>query len=137
MDNKLRFSNTLASLVEYASANGNTLTQKKVADAFSDIVEDKSAYDTIYDYLESKKITIKGYKKADGKINEFAPADEPDLSNIETDSEAAAFIKMYKRDLRSVSPLGTSEKDILIKKNLIRRRQRKSETHRDPSCICT
>lgn len=118
MDNKVKFNNALNSLVEYAAANNNHLTKKDVINTFSDIISDEKMYDTIYDYLEAKKISVEGYVGDKDGINEFSSAAEPDLSNINIADEASAFLAMYKNDLDGITPLSELEKELLIGKLL-------------------
>lgn len=103
MNRKSEFNDALASLVEYAAANGNRITTADIDKAFSGIV-DPEMYDFIRGYLTEKKITVDGY----------APADDPDLSDIDTAAEAETFLEMYRDEVSAIAPLAPGEKEKLL-----------------------
>lgn len=123
MDKKLLFNEALASLVEFAAANGNLVTKEDIRTYFKDIIEDESQYELIYAYLNESKIRIQGMdnmvseeltdnvdSSADANV---LSADANAAETIETEEELA-FIEMYMNDLEAIMPASDEEVTELV-----------------------
>lgn len=108
MDKKAEFGEALAALVEYATVQGNELTKDDITSYLSNIIEDDTMYEAVYQYLSDNKIKVKGFtpscvqstkKEEDAQIN---PATETE--------EESLFLNMYMDDLKDVDVLSLEEK---------------------------
>lgn len=110
MDKKLEFNTALASLIELAAANSNTLTTEQIEDAFKDILN-KDMIEYVYEYLVENKITIKGY---------IAPINSTDTTQEEYKESATeqAYIDMYLEELKDIMEVSPEEELTLIQLSL-------------------
>ena len=109
MDQKLVFHETLVSLVEYASGQGNQLSKEEIQNHFKDLLLDDAQYDLIYSYLANNKITVDGYEASEKNIFSDNADEKKEEENtvssvekkIEESEEELSFIKMYMKELES------------------------------------
>ena len=122
MDQKLVFHETLVSLVEYASAQGNQLSKEEIQNHFKDLLLDDAQYDLIYSYLANNKISVDGYEvpeetiftePADTEKDEENRTPSPEKETKESEEELS-FVKMYLKELESIPPATEDEKSSLI-----------------------
>lgn len=123
MDKKVLFNEALASLVEFASANGNVLTTSDVKVHFSDIIEDDSQYKFLYEYLTSSKISISDLNNDKILKNNKASTNTDDnIDVVSTDilesEEELSFIEMYLSELNGILPITKEELNLLLEKHV-------------------
>lgn len=117
MDKRTEFNEALAALMEYATVNGDIVTQKDVHNFFKDILEDDSLYNAVYEYLTTNKIKIEDYTPvlspastiSYDKSNETSDLDSANLSDIKETEEGQMFLDMYFDELKNLPTLSYEE----------------------------
>lgn len=112
MDKKVLFNDALASIVEFAAANANTITMDDVKLYFGNIIEDESQYDFILEYLNANKINVEGYTPA---VNEQVKVET--TSSLESEEELT-FVEMYMSELEAIPPATDEELKSLLEKHV-------------------
>lgn len=119
MDKRTLFSETLTSLVEFASAKGNEISKEDVILYFKDLIDDESQYKFIYDYLSVNKIKVKDFIGNSSEVfSDIADESENQKDNFVESEEELSFIKIYMEELNSIVPLNDEEKSLLISRLL-------------------
>ena len=99
MDEKRRFQDLLAQLVELAAENDNILDKETVESHFAELGLSQSLYPPIYDYLKNHKILVAGVH--DARIRREAPKDDYALpEDFDITKEESKFLDMYYADLK-------------------------------------
>lgn len=110
MDKKVLFNEALASIVEFAAANANTITMEDVKLHFDSIIEDENQYEFILEYLSSNKINVDGYTSTQPVSNES----EDSLAS----EEELTFVEMYMAELEAIPPATDEELKFLLEKHV-------------------
>lgn len=110
MDKKILFNDALASIVEFAGANGNTITMDDVKLYFGNIIEDDAQYKFILEYLNTNKIKVEGYTPTEQVSTESE-------GSLESEEELA-FVEMYMTELESIPPATDEELTSLLEKHI-------------------
>lgn len=111
MDKKVLFNEALASIVEFAAANANTITMDDVKLYFEHIIEDESQYEFILEYLNTNKINIEGYESTTEHISAH------NTDSVESEEELA-FVQMYMSELEAIPPASEDELKSLLEKHI-------------------
>lgn len=120
MDKRVLFTETLTSLVEFAAAKGNKITQGDVKLYFYDIIDKPEQYTYIYDYLKTNKITVEGITVSENITSDIDADENTDnMENSVSESaaeseEELAFIDMYMQELNSLPDMDDTKKEQLI-----------------------
>lgn len=94
MDKKVLFNETLTSLVEFAAANGNEITNDDVKLYFKDLIEDEKQYDFINEYLTLNQIVVKGYTANQTNLFQQDSLDNATESSSNVGSDSVATQKL-------------------------------------------
>lgn len=99
----------LASIVEIAGTQDNTLTQGEIKEYFKGMELEAEHYDHIYAFLAENQITVKGFLYT-------PPVDTVSEENAEEEAkEDSKFLKMYLEDLESITRVSAGEEEVLLK----------------------
>lgn len=124
MDNnskKAQFHEALSFLVESATINSGVLTTDEIKSALDGLIEDKSMYQLVYDYLAESKITIQGYMPYTKKTHENQKdTSTPDIniSTVQDDSKEQNIVEMYLEDIVSARNLSEADEQSMLEKYL-------------------
>lgn len=134
MDNKIKFQEMLADILEVARVQGNQLEMSEIRTLFGDLKLSEEQYEHVFAYLAANQVKIKGYA---GTNNEYKKAvreqsvrdDEDNTSDSEEteeneqetktekeDKEDSAYLKMYLEDIQFIEEVTEEEERLLIKK---------------------
>lgn len=108
MDKKLQFNEALTSIVELASAQGNTLSPEDIHSAFEGIIEEDSMYEYIFKYLADSKISVTGF------INTDHDTKEDNSTVSKDDALEKSYVDMYMKDINSIPAVDDKDLDNLL-----------------------
>ena len=112
MLDKSKFLEMLASIVEIAGTQGNTLTQEEIKEYFKGMELEAEHYDHIYAFLAENQISVKGFLYTPPVQTE----EESGAGEISLESkEDSKFLKMYLEDLDSITRISAGEEEVLLK----------------------
>ena len=116
MDDKNKFQEMLADILEVARVQGNRLSRKEIKVLFGDMELGELQYEHIFAYLTANDIKIEGYVESISEYTKVMDAEaETDTNIIEEDS---IYLKMYLEDLEAIEEGSPEEEQELIIKIL-------------------
>jgi len=115
MDNQKLFMELLKDLMEYATANDNSISTAEIDDIFSDIELTAKQLEYVYDYMYSGGITVRGYIENPGinmSKSAYSSNRKADYNDCE-ENESNKSSKRLKQYRKSVRELETASEDHL------------------------
>lgn len=111
MLDKGKFMELLASIVEIAKTQENTITQDEIKQYFKDMKLQEEQYDHIYEYLAANEIKVKGFLNSKIKIDDESEKLDKESENEEKDS---IYLEMYLEELKEIEQLEKQEETKLL-----------------------
>lgn len=111
MLDKGKFMELLASIVEIAKTQENTITQDEIKQYFKDMELQEEQYDHIYEYLAANEIKVKGFLNSKIKIDDESEKLDKESEKEEKDS---IYLEMYLEELKEIEQLDKQEETKLL-----------------------
>lgn len=111
MLDKGKFMELLASIVEIAKTQENTISQDEIKQYFKDMELQEEQYDHIYEYLAANEIKVKGFLNSKIKIDDESEKLDKESENEEKDS---IYLEMYLEELKEIEQLEKQEETKLL-----------------------